>query len=101
MDRNDLQVNGRLDHNQNLTEYTSCLCASYSVKIKNPYLVVFFYKFLKKLNSTENSKNFTGLGPYHANTHSVRIFQKCLILFILEQHKEYSLVNAGIQQNTS
>jgi len=36
-------------------------------------LSTFFQNFLKKSNSSENSKNFTKRGPYHANTHYVKI----------------------------
>jgi len=35
MDRNDLKDNAQLDLYQNVTEYTSRLCLSYFVKIKN------------------------------------------------------------------
>jgi len=56
----------------------------------------FFQKFIfpdrrtnyQSSNSTENSKNFTGRAYLHANTYSVGIFQKCLIPFFLELHKE-------------
>jgi len=34
---------------------------------------LFFQNFFKKLNSSENSKNFTKRGPYHADTYSVTI----------------------------
>jgi len=54
---------------------------------------------LKKSNSSENSKSFTGLGSYHAYTYSVVIFLKYLILFIPEEQKIYSqCCSIGLQQ---
>jgi len=50
MDRNDLQDNGLLDHYPNLTVYTSCLCASKCVKIKNKNLALFCLEIFKEIN---------------------------------------------------
>jgi len=46
MDRNDLQDINQWDLHQNLTEYASHVCPSYSVKIILKYLVVFFQDIL-------------------------------------------------------
>jgi len=47
MDRNDSQDNGQWDIYQNLTEYTSHLCPSYSVLKK--YAVLFFLETVKEI----------------------------------------------------
>jgi len=88
MDRNDLQDNGPLDHHQFFLDMPLILGFCNKLKLKIYIQYFFIYNFFKKWNSSENSRNFTGRGPYHVNTYSVGIFQKYLILFVLEQHKE-------------
>jgi len=61
MDQNDLQDNGQWDLYQNLTEYASRVCPSYSVKIILKYSVFFFQTFYSAY--VNGSERFTGQGP--------------------------------------
>jgi len=49
MDQNDLRDNGQLDCHQNLSEYTSRLCLSYSIKIIIKYSLLRLIENFKEI----------------------------------------------------
>jgi len=100
MDLNVLWDNGRLDHHQHFTGYTSYLLSSPSIVVRK-YIKKNSLLFFKIVNEIKFFQKFTGRDPRNAN-HVRCNFQKYVIFSSLEPHKECKyIVNSDMLWVTS